>query len=251
MLSIFLKEVNAFFSSLIGYIVIGIFLVMMGLFMFVFADYSILNYQFATLDQLFGIAPMIFMFLIPAVTMRSFAEEQQSGTIELLETRPLSDWQIVLGKYWACLLLVVFALLPTLLYYWTVHELSKAPAGQEDLLYPGLDSGAIAGSYIGLFFLAAGFTAIGIFASSLTNNQIVSFLLATFLCFLFHWGFLFISNLAVFVGKVDDIIQMIGIDYHYESMSRGVLDSRDLIYFLSLIVLFLVGTATALQRRKW
>ncbi|MEL6943276.1 MAG: gliding motility-associated ABC transporter permease subunit GldF, partial [Bacteroidota bacterium] len=238
MLSIFLKEVNAFFSSLIGYIVIGIFLVMMGLFMFVFADYSILNYQFATLDQLFGIAPMIFMFLIPAVTMRSFAEEQQSGTIELLETRPLSDWQIVLGKYLACLLLVAFALLPTLLYYWTVHELGS-PKGN-------LDSGAIAGSYIGLFFLAAGFTAIGIFASSLTNNQIVSFLLATFLCFIFYWGFLFISNLAVFVGKIDDIIQMIGIDYHYESMSRGVLDSRDFIYFLSLIVLFLVSTVTAL-----
>lgn len=211
--------------------------------MFVFTDYSILNYQFATLDQLFGIAPMIFMFLIPAVTMRSFAEEQQSGTIELLETRPLSDWQIVLGKYFACLLLVVFALLPTLLYYWTVHELGS-PKGN-------LDSGAITGSYIGLFFLAAGFTAIGVFASSLTNNQIVSFLLATFLCFLFHWGFLFISNLAVFVGKIDDIIQMIGIDYHYESMSRGVLDSRDLIYFLSLIILFLVATVTALQRRKW
>ncbi|MEN0047086.1 MAG: gliding motility-associated ABC transporter permease subunit GldF [Bacteroidota bacterium] len=243
MLSIFLKEVNSFFSSLIGYIVIGIFLIMMGLFMFVFTDYSILNYQFATLDQLFGIAPMIFMFLIPAVTMRSFAEEQQSGTIELLETRPLSDWQIVLGKYFACLLLVVFALLPTLLYYWTVHELGS-PKGN-------LDSGAITGSYIGLFFLAAGFTAIGVFASSLTNNQIVSFLLATFLCFLFHWGFLFISNLAVFVGKIDDIIQMIGIDYHYESMSRGVLDSRDLIYFLSLIILFLVATVTALQRRKW
>lgn len=216
---------------------------MMGLFMFVFTDYSILNYQFATLDQLFGIAPMIFMFLIPAVTMRSFAEEQQSGTIELLETRPLSDWQIVLGKYLACLLLVVFALLPTLLYYWTVHELGS-PKGN-------LDSGAIAGSYIGLFFLAAAFTAIGIFASSLTNNQIVSFLLATFLCFIFYWGFLFISNLAVFVGRIDDIIQMIGIDYHYESMSRGVLDSRDLIYFLSLIVLFLVATVTALQRRKW
>jgi len=243
LLSIFLKEVNTFFSSLIGYIVIGIFLVMMGLFMFVFTDYSILNYQFATLDQLFGIAPMIFMFLIPAVTMRSFAEEQQSGTIELLETRPLSDWQIVLGKYLACLLLVVFALLPTLLYYWTVHELGS-PKGN-------LDAGAIAGSYIGLLFLAAAFTAIGIFASSLTNNQIVAFLLATFLCFIFYWGFLFISNLAVFVGKIDDVIQMIGIDYHYESMSRGVLDSRDLIYFLSLIVLFLVATVTALQRRKW
>ncbi|MEM0994826.1 MAG: gliding motility-associated ABC transporter permease subunit GldF [Bacteroidota bacterium] len=243
MLSIFLKEVNAFFSSLIGYIVIGIFLVITGLFMFVFSDYSILNYQFATLDQLFGIAPMIFLFLIPAVTMRSFAEEQQSGTIELLETRPLSDWQITLGKYFACLLLVIFALLPTLLYYWTVHELGS-PKGN-------LDSGAILGSYIGLTFLAASFTAVGIFSSSLTNNQIVAFILASFLCFLFYWGFLFISNLPIFVGKVDDIIQMIGIDYHYESISRGVLDSRDLIYFLSLISVFLLATVTALQRRKW
>lgn len=186
---------------------------------------------------------MIFLFLIPAVTMRSFAEEQQSGTIELLETRPLSDWQITLGKYFACLLLVVFALLPTLLYYWTVHELGS-PKGN-------LDSGAILGSYIGLTFLAASFTAIGIFASSLTNNQIVAFLLATFLCFIFYWGFLFISNLPIFVGKIDDVIQMIGIDYHYESISRGVLDSRDLIYFLSIIFVFLLATVTALQRRKW
>ncbi|MEM1325083.1 MAG: gliding motility-associated ABC transporter permease subunit GldF [Bacteroidota bacterium] len=243
MTSIFFKEVNAFFSSLIGYIVIGIFLVLMGLFMFVFADYSILNYKFATLDQLFNIAPLIFLFLIPAVTMRSFAEEQQSGTIELLATRPLQDWEIVVGKYLANLLLVTFALLPTLLYYWTVHELGS-PKGN-------LDSGAILGSYLGLFLLAAAFTAMGIFSSSLTNNQIVAFLLAVFLCFIFYWGFLFISNLPGFVGKLDSIIQMIGIDYHYESISRGVLDSRDVIYFFSLIGFFLFATAIALQRRRW
>lgn len=215
----------------------------MGLFMFVFADYSILNYKFATLDQLFNIAPLIFLFLIPAVTMRSFAEEQQSGTIELLATRPLQDWEIVVGKYLANLLLVTFALLPTLLYYWTVHELGS-PKGN-------LDSGAILGSYLGLFLLAAAFTAMGIFSSSLTNNQIVAFLLAVFLCFIFYWGFLFISNLPGFVGKLDSIIQMIGIDYHYESISRGVLDSRDVIYFFSLIGFFLFATAIALQRRRW
>ncbi len=243
MYSIFLKEINSFFSSFIAYVVIGIFLVIMGLMMFVFPSYSILNYRFATLDQLFTVAPMIFMFLIPSITMRSLAEEQQAGTIELLTTRPISDGQIVLGKYFACLALVVFALIPTLLYYWTVHELGS-PKGN-------LDAGAIAGSYIGLFFLAASFVAIGVFASALTNNQIVAFILATFLCFIFHWGFLFISNLPTFIGRIDAVIQMIGIDYHYESMSRGVLDTRDMIYFFSLIIFFVALSVAVLQKRKW
>lgn len=243
MLTIFLKEINNFFSSLIGYIVVGVFLGILGLIMFVFPDTSLLNYNYATLDQLFDIAPMVFVFLIPAVTMRSFAEENQTGTIELLATRPLSDLQIVLGKYFASLALVVFALLPTVLYYITVYQLGS-PKGN-------LDSGAIMGSYIGLIFLAATFVAIGIFASSLTNNQIVGFILATFLCFLFYWAFLFISTLPVFVGRVDDIVQMIGIDYHYTSISRGVIDSRDVIYFVSLISVFIAMTVTSLERRKW
>lgn len=243
MLSIFWKEINAFFSSLIGYVVIGVFLAVMGLMMFVFPDYSILNYQYATLDQLFNIAPMIFMFLIPAVTMRSLAEEQQTGTIELLVTRPLSDLQIVLGKYFACLALVIFALIPTLLYYYTVHNLGS-PKGN-------LDSGAIMGSYFGLIFLAGVFVAIGIFASALTRNQITAFILATFLCFLVYWGFDFISRLPIFIGKSDDIVQMLGIDYHYASISRGVIDSRDVLYFVSAIALFIATTTTALGRRKW
>lgn len=243
MLSIFQKEINSFFSSLIGYIVIGVFLVVLGLIMFVFADTSILSYNYATLDQLFGIAPMIFMFLIPAITMRSFAEEQQSGTIELLVTRPLNDLEIILGKFFACLGLVVFAIIPTLLYYYTVYNLGS-PQGN-------LDSGAIIGSYIGLVFLAATFVAIGLFASSLTQNQIIAFILATFLCFIFYWGFWFFSKLPGFVGKGDDIIQMIGIDYHYNSISRGVIDTRDVIYFLSLIGVFIMMTATSLERRKW
>ncbi|MCR9286438.1 MAG: gliding motility-associated ABC transporter permease subunit GldF [Bacteroidetes bacterium] len=243
MLSIFQKEINSFFSSLIGYIVIGVFLVVLGLIMFVFADTSILSYNYATLDQLFGIAPMIFMFLIPAITMRSFAEEQQSGTIELLVTRPLNDLEIILGKFFACLGLVVFAIIPTLLYYYTVYNLGS-PQGN-------LDSGAIIGSYIGLVFLAATFVAIGLFASSLTQNQIIAFILATFLCFIFYWGFWFFSKLPGFVGKGDDIVQMIGIDYHYNSISRGVIDTRDVIYFLSLIGVFIMMTATSLERRKW
>lgn len=243
MFTIFLKEINTFFSSLIGYIVIGVFLGILGLIMFVFPDTSLLNYNYATLDQLFDIAPMVFVFLIPAVTMRSFAEENQTGTIELLATRPLSDLQIVLGKYSACLALVVFALLPTLLYYFTVYQLGS-PKGN-------LDSGAIMGSYLGLVFLAAAFVAIGTFASSLTNNQIVGFILATFLCFIFHWGFFFFSKLPIFVGKGDDIVQMIGIDYHYMSISRGVIDSRDVIYFLTLAGIFIAMTVTSLERRKW
>ncbi len=242
MLSIFYKEINTFFSSLIGYVVIGTFLVIMGLMMFVFPDYSILSYKFATLDQLFGVAPMIFIFLIPAITMRSLAEEQQAGTMELLVTRPISNWQIVLGKYFACLMLVIIALLPTLLYYWTVHELGS-PKGN-------LDSGAIAGSYFGLLLLAAAFISIGIFSSALTKNQIVAFIIATFLCFIFYWGFLFISTLPSFVGRLDTTIQMMGIDYHYESMSRGIIDTRDLLYFFSFISFFIILTLKSLEWKR-
>lgn len=243
MISILTKEINSFFSSLIGYIVIGVFLIVLGLVMFVFPDTSILNYDYATLDQLFDVAPMIFAFLIPAITMRSLAEEQQTGTIELLATKPVSDLAIVLGKFFACLALVAFAILPTLLYYYTEYQLG-APKGN-------LDSGAIAGSYIGLIFLGGAFVAIGLFASSLTNNQIVAFILATFLCFLIHWGFDLFSGLPVFAGKTDDIVQMFGISYHYDSISRGVVDSRDVIYFLSVIGIFIMLTLTSLERRKW
>jgi len=243
MLAIFKKEINTFFSSLIGYMVIGVFLLLMGLILWVFPEFSILDNNYATLDGLFGIAPMVFLFLIPAITMRAFAEENQSGTIELLATKPISDWHIVGGKFLACIWLVLFALIPTVLYYLTVYQLG-APKGN-------LDSGGILGSYIGLFFLASAFVSIGIFASSLTNNQIVSFVFATFLCFFMYLGFDFLSRLPIFFGKTDDIVQSIGIDYHYNSMSRGVLDTRDLVYFFSLIALFLVATVLVLGKRRW
>ena len=243
MLSILKKEINAFFSSLIGYVVMGVFLVLMGLVMFVFPDSSVLDGNYASLDTLFGIAPMIFMFLIPAVTMRTLAEEQQSGTIELLVTRPVSDWQIIMAKFLASLILVVFTLIPTVLYYITVYNLG-APKGN-------LDSGGIFGSYIGLVFLAAAFVAIGVFASSLTNNQIVAFVLATFLSFFVYLAFGFLSRLPVFYGKIDDVVQSFGIEYHYNSMSRGVLETRDVVYFVSLIALFLAATTLSLGRRKW
>ncbi|TNE63804.1 MAG: gliding motility-associated ABC transporter permease subunit GldF [Bacteroidetes bacterium] len=243
MFAIYRKEINAFFSSLIGYIVIGIFLVLMGLVMWVFPDYSVLDGNYASMDTLFSMAPLIFLFLIPAVTMRTFAEETQTGTIELLVTRPIADWQIVGGKYLACLTLVLFALVPTVLYYITVYNLGAPPGN--------LDSGGILGSYIGLLFLAGSFVAIGIFASSLTNNQIVAFLLAAFLCFFVYMAFDFLSRLPVFFGKTDDLVQAFGIQYHYNSMSRGVLDSRDVVYFLSLSAVFLAATVLSLGRRRW
>lgn len=243
MYAIYKKEINAFFSSFIGYIVIGVFLVMTGLIMWVFPDFSILDYEYATLDQLFSMAPIIFLFLIPAVCMRSFAEEQQTGTIELLVTRPLTDLSIVLGKFFAGLTLVIFALLPTFLYYYSVHQLGSPPGN--------LDSGGVMGSYIGLLMLAAAFVAIGLLASSFTRNQIVAFILGTFMCFMMQWGFDFLSTLPIFVGKVDDIVQMFGINYHYNSISRGLIDSRDMIYFISIICFFIAATVVSLGRRKW
>ncbi len=243
MLSIYKKELNAFFSSLIGYVVIGVFLLVMGLALWVFPDTSLLEYPYATLSPLFDLAPMIFLFLIPAITMRSFAEERQTGTLELLVSKPVSENRIILGKFFADLTLVAFALLPTLLYYYTEYQLGD-PKGN-------LDSGAIAGSYIGLLLLAAIFISIGLLASSLTKNQIIAFLLAVFLSFLMHWGFYFFSKLPVFVGKGDDLVQMLGIDYHYASISKGVVDSRDLLYYFSVIVFFLSLTRLSLESRKW
>lgn len=243
MLSILRKEVNTFFSSLIGYIVIGVFLITMGLFLWVFPDTNLLDSGFATLDFFFGFAPNIFMFLIPAITMRTFAEEQQTGTIEFLATRPVTDLEIILGKYLASLVLVLFAILPTLLYFWTIHRLG-APVGN-------IDSGAVWGSYFGLFFLGAVFVAIGIFSSSITTNQIVAFVLGVFLCFFFYVGFDFLSNFPGFVGTIDYLIEMLGVDYHYQSISRGVLDTRDFVYFASLIVVFIGLTRLMLERRSW
>lgn len=243
MLSIFKKEINSFFSSLIGYIVIAVFLILTGLLLWVFPSTSLLNQNMATLDQLFVLAPMIFTFLIPAVTMRSFAEEQQTGTIEFLTTKPLRDIEIILGKYSACIVLVAFALLPTLIYYITMYQLGS-PKGN-------LDSGAIAGSYIGLLLLGAVFTAIGIFASSLTNNQIISFLLAASLCIFIHWGFSFMSEMPFLLGNGDDIVQMMGMDYHYRSISRGIVDLADVVYYVSVIFLFILLTRVSLERRQW
>ncbi|MBK6619861.1 MAG: gliding motility-associated ABC transporter permease subunit GldF [Saprospirales bacterium] len=243
MISIYWKEINAFFSSLIAYIAIGVFLVVMGVMLWFLPDFSLLEYNYATLAPFFDLAPVVFAFLIPAITMRSFSEERQTGTIELLATRPVTDLQIILGKFFASLTLVLFALIPTIIYYITVYQLG-VPKGN-------LDSGAILGSYFGLFLLAGAFASIGVFASSLSANQIVAFLLAILLCVFFHWGFFFFSKLPVFVGTLDDFIQQLGIDYHYDSISRGVLDTRSLLYFFSAIAFFIALTLVSLERRKW
>lgn len=242
MLTLFKKEIRAFLSSLIGYIAISVFLLLVGLFLWVLpTNFNILNNGYAGLDSLFSLAPWVFLFLIPAITMRSFADEKKSGTIEFLLTKPLTDLQIILAKYFAGVTLVLFSLLPTLIYCYSVYELGN-PIGN-------IDSGGTWGSYIGLFFLASSFTAIGIFASSLSDNQIVAFILAVFLCFFCYAGFEYISMLNVF-GKVA-IIESLGINYHYTSISRGVIDTRDILYYLSVNAVFILLTKTKLESRRW
>ena len=242
MYSIYRKELSSYFSSLIAYITLGVFLLVLGLFVWVFNDTSILNSNYAGLDQLFTITPLVFTFLIPAITMRSFAEERQNGTIELLKTKPISDIQIILAKFFASFTLVLLALLPTLIYFYSVYQMGS-PKGN-------LDIGGTLGSYIALLFLVAAFVSIGLFSSSITTNQIVAFVMGTFLCFFVYWAFYFISRLPMFVGRLDDIIERLGIAFHFEALSRGVLDSRNLIYFISLIVFFIASTLTVLKINK-
>ena len=242
MFTVLNKEITGFFTSLVAYITIGIFLLVAGLFLWVFPDSSILEYGYAGLESLFNIVPYLFMFLIPAITMRSLAEERKEGTFELLATRPLTDWQIILGKYLASLLIVLSALIPTLIYYFTVYQLGVTKGN--------IDTGAVIGSYIGLILLGGAFAAIGIFASSISINQIISFTIAVFLSFFAFIGFDSIGRLLS-LQTIDIYLINMGINEHYQSISRGVLDTRDLVYFLSFIALFLVLTKTILGGRKW
>ncbi len=239
MLSILKKEINSYLSSLVAYITIGVFLLVLSLFLWVFPESSILDYGYAGLDSLFSTAPYLFMFLIPAITMRSLAEERKEGTFELLLTRPLTDWQIVAGKYLACLFLVFFALAPTLIYYYSVYRLGN-PQGN-------IDTGGVIGSYIGLFLLGGCFCAIGLFASSISKNQIISFTIAVFLCFFFYSGFDSLSQILSFQSfGLEDL----GITEHYQSVSRGVLDTRDLVYFIVLSGFFICLTLFVLLKQR-
>lgn len=242
MFAILKKEIRSFLNSLIAYIIMIIFLTGMGLFVWVFPDTNLLDYGFADLSILFYLAPYVYMFLIPAITMRTFAEEKKAGTMELLLTRPLTDWDIILGKYLASFLLIMFTLLPTLVYYYSVYTLGN-PAGN-------VDSAGIFGSYIGLLLLGAMFTAIGIFASSISDNQITSFIVAAFLCFVLYAGFSSLTTIDAW-GELAFFISQLGIDYHYKALSRGLIDSRNVIYFLSLIALMLMATKLVLSSRKW
>jgi ABC-2 type transport system permease protein len=225
-----------------AYITIGIFLLACGLMFWFFPDTSILEYGYAEMDGFFSLVPYLFMFLISAITMRSFAEERKEGTYVLLATKPLTDMQIIAAKYLACMILVLFSLVPTLVYYYSIYQLGM-PKGN-------IDTGAVIGSYLGLFLLGSAFTAIGVFASSITKNQIIAFAIAVFLCFFAYSGFYSVSRVSVF-SSVEDALANLGIAAHYQSISRGVLDTRDAVYFVTFVALFLGLTKLALGGRKW
>lgn len=296
MKSILIREIKSFFGSPIGYLVIAIFLLLNGLFLWVFeGDFNIMKSGFADLSPFFTIAPWILIFLIPAVTMRSFSDEKKQGTIELLMTKPLSIWQIVNGKFLGAFLLIVIAIIPTFIYVYVISALSLGDADSTSfsgliyilvilllnflmrrfitnlnqnllliidiisiliciiLLYNSLssiqniDMGSTLGSYFGLLFLIAGYTSIGIFTSTLSENQIIAFITSVFLCFVFYFGF---EGIATFIKSFENIIAAIGMDYHFKSMGRGVIDSRDVIYFVSITILFLSLTVYKLKSLK-
>ena len=239
MWSVCKKEFRQYFSSLTGYIAIIVFLLVNGLVLFVFED-NIFDFGYATLDRFFTLAPWVMLLLIPAITMRSFADEFKAGTFEILQTRPLSQAQIVAGKYWGSLSVVLIALLPTLVYIVSIQQLS---------INEGIDTGAAIGAYIGLFFLAAVFTAIGICISSFSSNAVVAFIISVIACALLYYGFNAVSRLAAFSSGADYYIEMAGIDFHYTSISRGVIDTRNIVYFISVIIFFLFITLSNLRKR--
>ena len=239
MFAILKKEINSFFASPIGYLVIAVFLLLNGLFLWVFkGDFNILEGGFADLSAFFLLAPWILIFLIPAVTMRSFSDEKKQGTLELLLTKPISHVKIVLGKYFGAFIVIIIALIPTLLYVYAISKLG-APEGN-------LDVGGVMGSYFGLLFLVASYTAIGVFSSTLSDNQIVAFIIAVFICFFFFFGFEGLSNYNIFGDAF--YIEKLGMESHFKSMSRGVLDTRDILYFLSITFLFILLTKLNIQK---
>jgi ABC-2 type transport system permease protein len=242
MIRILKKEILGYFNSVIAYLVIGVFLVVMGLLVWVFPDTSVLSYGYADLDSLFSFGPYVLLFLAPAITMRLFADEEKLGTLELLMTKPLRDWDIILGKYISAILLLAFSLAPTLVYYFSVSSLGIPPGN--------IDTAGVAGSYIGLFLLGCVFLSFGLFASSLTSNQILSFIIGAFLSFFFYNGFDAISGLSL-SPAIALMVEQTGILYHYQAMSKGLIDSQDLLYFIGLILVFLFLTKIKLGSRKW
>ncbi|WP_231427309.1 MULTISPECIES: gliding motility-associated ABC transporter permease subunit GldF [Pedobacter] len=241
MYAVFKRELFSFLSSMVAYITIGVFLLISGLLLWFFPDTSILDYGYADLSGFFSLVPYLFMFLIPAITMRSFAEERREGTYELLITRPITVWQIIFAKYLACLVLILFSLLPTLIYAYSISKLGF-PEGN-------IDSGAVIGSYIGLFLLGATFTAIGLFSSALTKNQVVAFVICAAICAFAFLGFDYTSQL-ISLQNIEGLITNLSINQHYNSISRGVLDTRDLIYFITFSCLFLLFTKLVIGGKR-
>lgn len=241
MFAVFKREFFGFLNGMVAYITIGIFLLASGLLLWFFPDTSLLDYGYAELGGFFSLVPYLFMFLIPAITMRSFAEERREGTYELLVTKPLTLWQIIFGKYFACFSLVILALVPTLIYYYSVYQLGY-PKGNIDL-------GEVIGSYLGLILLGGCFTSLGIFASTLTKNQVVAFIICAGLCALLFLGFDYSSELVA-LQNIGNVIKGFGINAHYQSISRGVLDTRDLFYFLSFIAIFLMASHFVISKKR-
>ena len=239
MWSICKKELGQFFSSLTGYIAIIVFLLVNGLVLFVFRN-NILDNGYATLEDFFSFAPWILLFLVPAITMRSLADEYKGGTFEILRTKPVTPWQIVWGKFFGSFVVALIALLPTIIYFFTINNLAASS---------GIDSGAAVGSYLGLIFLTAVFTAIGVCVSSFTSNAVVAFIISLIGCVILYYGFRAISQLPALESGADYYIEMLGIDFHYSSISRGVIDTRDIIYFLSVTLFFLLITRQNILKR--
>jgi ABC-2 type transport system permease protein len=243
MFAIFRKEINGFFSSLTGYFVIIVFLLVNSLFMWVFpGEWNILDSGYAGLDTLFFLSPWVFLFLVPAVTMKMIAEEKRLGTIELLYSKPVSEREIIWGKYFAAVALVLLSLLPCLVYYVSVYLLGETPGN--------LDKGGTLGAFTGLFFLAAIYASAGIFSSALTDNQVIAFIIAVLISFFMFMGF---DSFAYLPGlkKLDEFVIGLGINEHYKSMSRGVIDLKDILYFVAVSVIFNEATRLVLLSRKW
>ena len=243
MFAIFRKEISGFFSSLTGYIVIIVFLLVNSLFMWVLpGEWNVLDNGYAGLDTLFFLSPWVFMFLVPAITMKMIAEEKRMGTIELIYSRPITERGIIYGKYFASVSLVLLALLPGLIYYFSVYQLGESPGS--------LDRGGTIGSFIGLFFLASVYASAGLFASSVTDNQVIAFIIAVLICFILFMGF---DSFAYLPGlkKLDEFVIRLGINEHYKSISRGVIDIRDVVYFIALVAFFNEATRLHLLSRKW
>jgi len=242
MIAILSKEITGFFSSIIAYLVIIVFFSINGVFLWIIPETNIYDSGYATLDQLFEIAPWVLMFLIPAITMRAFAEERKTGTLEIILTKPITDTQLILGKYFSGIILVILSVLPTIIYYYSVYHLAN-PVGN-------MDTGGTWGSYIGLILLGSSYVAIGIFSSAITDNQIISFIISMLICFFFYILIDLLRGLLL-ISPIDPLLEFLSLDTHYISISRGVLDSRDLLFFISFSAVFIILSRLIIEKRKW